>query len=276
MSANTEKYIFITLPRMGSKHTQDELVRGLGVTDYVEGYEEFLYRDRAFRFSLGEYFRNYGFEPNAESMVYFENGELKKDYTRQYINGLPDNCYAYQITYDDGWRFAKRNYVNYYPILDQDFSEKMALLKQHGKSYVIKVLLNQHSPQQLIELMSLSKNIVCYLKADILGWICSYSMIGPYQHSDPDSVKPITIGAPRVRTLITYIQLMLTFCRTHGIPIVINNRGEDMTMFDCTVHNFVTAEFSRFNYAETIENYQEVSELVSQSLQIMDIPGLKL
>lgn len=270
VDTSAEKYIFITLPRMGSKHVQDELVRALGVTDYVVGHKEFLYRGRAFQFSLGEFFRNYGFAPNVESNNYFENDVLKKDFTQQYIRGLPENCYAYHLTYDEGWRFAKRNYINYYPILDHDFSEKLALLKQHGKSYVVKVLFNQHSPKQLNELTTATKNIACYLKADTLGWICSYSVIARYQHSDPDRIEPIKIGIERARTFINYIQTMVTFCRSNGIPIVINQR-EDMVMFDCPVRNFVTAEFSRFNYPEVIEDYQEISDFVNTSLQTMKL-----
>ncbi len=278
----SEEYIFLTLPRMGTKHVQDQLVRALEVTDVVEGCETFLYKGREFRFSLGEYFLNYGFDGRFVPESYFEDGHRKLDHERKYARGLPSNCYAFQIYYDDGWRFAKRDYINYYRITDRDFREKWFLLNRFGKSYVIKVLFDQHSIEQLREILRLTPNVVCYVKPDLVNWLCSYAFVVKYWHSNPSTVEPTALDIRVAKRMINYLNAMINFCEAEGVPVVMN-RGQGVKMFGQEISQFVTPEFSEFGYEEIITNYGELLRLVksvdnvfSKYTPFLDVPPVSL
>lgn len=265
-----KKFTFITLPRMGTKHIQDQLVRAFDVQDHVEGHETLRYRGREFKMSLGEYFRNYGFVEHIQSNAYFENGELHFDRDGRYLAGLPSGCYAYQIAYEGRWCFVKRGYINYYVILERDFQEKYALLREFGKSYVIKVLFNQHKFDQLDKILKLTENVVCYLKVDVLSWVCSYSLVDRYLHTDPQRIEPTEIPLQQVEGLMGILPTMINFCRERRVPIIVN-QGEDMRIFGQLVKNFTTPEFSRFQYKDIIRNYGQVAALVNDRLGALDI-----
>jgi len=256
-----DKYIFITFPRMGTKHVQDKLVRASGVTDCIAGNEFFRYKDRDFKFSLGEFFRNFGFVKNIRSFVYFRDGQPYEDWKMVYRAGLPDDCYAYQIDYDEGWTFSKQNYVNYSPIVDADFEQKWELLRRFGKSYVVKVLFDQHSIPQLRKILQLTKNVVGYLKADLVNWLCSYHLVRLYQHTDPRHIARTEVDAFMARVRLNRVCAMIDFCRTEGIPIVINS-GDGATIFDVDVGHQTTFEYSRFGYSDVVTNYDHVRSLV--------------
>jgi len=255
------RFAFITMPRMGTKHVQDRLTRSLGVTDFVRGYETFVHAGREFRFGLGEYFRNYGFARGVLHNTYFRGERQYFDHERKYESGLPDGCYAHQIAYDDGWCFRKSSYINYYTIADSDFNQKCSLLSRYGKSFVIKVLFDQHSNDQLREIPRVADNVACFLKADLVSWICSCMLAGKYRHSLPRRVDPIAIDLAVAKRLINLVSAMIRYCRSERIPIIANH-GSGVEIFGERIEQRVTREYSTFDYRAIVTNYSEIQDLV--------------